>query len=338
MDCLTSEQVLSALRSAQWTAEEVAQLQEWVAGMRHSGECLALIEAAAQGRGCPRCGCKRVHRCGHASNLQRFRCLDCRRSYNALTGTPLARLRKRGHWLTYLQCVLESRTVRDAAQVTGVHRTTSFRWRHRFVPGAARDRPACLSGVVEADETYLLESQKGSRHMTRPARHRGGVATHRGIGRAHDCLLIAQDRNGNTLDFHTGRGPLTAVQLKASIGPALAADALLVSDGAASYRRFAQDAGIRHAGVNEGVSEGVSEWSKEWSNESGNTCAGMRKPGDIGLQNVHGWHARLKGWLVRFRGVASRYLIHYSGWQRILDTGCLTTPAQLLEVAVRLNR
>jgi hypothetical protein len=100
-----------------------------------------------------------------------------------LTGTPLARLRKKECWLTYLQCVLESRTVRESARVVGVHRTTSFRWRHRFVPGAMRDRPDKLSAIVEADETYRLESQKGSRHLTRKPRKRGGVAKRRGTNR-----------------------------------------------------------------------------------------------------------------------------------------------------------
>ena len=158
--------------------------------------------------------------------MQRFRCLGCRRSYNALTGTPLARLRLRGHWLTCLQCLLDSRTVRAAARMTGVHRTTSFRWRHRFVHGFMRDRLARLAGVVEADETYLLESQKGSRRMTRPARRRGGVAPYRGIGFAHDCVLVACDRVGGALDFHTGRGPVTATQLASSLGPVVAPESL----------------------------------------------------------------------------------------------------------------
>jgi transposase-like protein len=317
MDGFTPEQLLSARRSAQWSAGDLAQWRESVANIRDPGACLALIERAAAGRGCPRCGCSRVHRCGQASGLQRLRCLGCRRSYNALTGTPLARLRKRGHWLTYLQCVLESRTVRKAAAITGVHRTTSFRWRHRFVPGMTRDRPAQLSRIVEADETYLLESQKGARHMKRPARRRGGKAPQRATGRAHDCLLVACDRDGRAIDFHTGRGPVTARQLAASLGPVLADDALLISEGALAYRRFAQDAGIEH----------------EWLDVS----AGERQRGELHIRHVDGWHARLKGWLIRFRGVASRYLAHYSGWRRVLDEGRLTTPAQLLLVAARLG-
>ncbi|EEF22365.1 conserved hypothetical protein, partial [Ricinus communis] len=150
---LTFDELFAMLLAVRLSPDDVARLREWIVGIADPGECIALIEQAAVGRPCPHCGCVRKHRCGQASGLQRFRCLKCGRSHNALTGTPLARLRKKELWLPYLQCVLDSRTVRDAAQVVGVHRTTSFRWRHRFVPGAMRDRPATLSAIVEADET-----------------------------------------------------------------------------------------------------------------------------------------------------------------------------------------
>jgi transposase-like protein len=314
---LPFDEVLSLLSAAQLSAADLVRLREWIAGLAHPAECIALIEQAARGRPCPRCGCGRVHRCGQANGLQRFRCLGCGRSYNALTGTPLARLRKKECWLPFLQSILESRTVRDAARVTGVHRTTSFRWRHRFVPGAMRDRPAMLTAIVESDETYRLESQKGSRNLTRRPRKRGDVASRRGINREYDCLLIARDRTGQTLDFHTGRGQVTAAQLHACLKPVLPADVLLISDGAAAYRRFAVQAGITHEAVN--------------------VKAGVRARGAIHIQNVNSWHSRFKSWLVRFRGVASRYLINYSGWQRLLDARRLTTPAHLLCAAVRFG-
>jgi transposase-like protein len=306
-------QLFAALEEVVALPAALAQLRAWLGAIREPAECLALIEQAAHGRPCPHCGHCRAHRCGQASGLQRLRCLGCKRSYNALTGTPLARLRKRGHWLTYLECILDSRSVRAAADITGVHRTTSFRWRHRFVPGAARGRPAVLGLTVEADETYLLESQKGARDMSRPSRRRGGKARQRGITSEHDCLLVACDRNGQTLDFHTGRGPVSAVKLASCLGGVLPTHGLLISDGALAYRCFADDAGIRHAFVN--------------------VRAGEHARGEIHIQNVNGWHARFKGWLVRFRGVASKYLHHYSGWQRVLDTGRLNTPSRLLAAA-----
>jgi transposase-like protein len=313
--------MLSAMVSeATLTATDLARLRDCIASIARiadSTECLAVIEQSAQGRPCPHCHCSHKQRCGSANGLQRFRCCGCRRTHNALTGTPLARLRKREHWLSYLQCVLESRTVRDSARVTGVHRTTSFRWRHRFVAAAARDRPTELSGIVEVDETYRLESQKGSRNLNRPPRQRGGVASRRGINREHDCLLVARDRSGKTLDFHTGRGPVSARQLHDCLHPVLAKDVLLVSDAANAYRCFAREAHLTHEAVN--------------------VAAGRRARGAIHIQNVNAWHSRFKSWLVRFRGVASRYLVNYSGWQRLLDEQRLCTPTQWLRAAILVN-
>ena len=108
---------------------------------------------------------------------------------------------------------------------------------------------------------------------------------------------------------------MTAAQLRRHLRPVLASDVLLISDSAAAYRRFALDAGITHQAVN--------------------VQAGQRRRGAIHIQNVNGWHSRFKTWLVRFRGVASRYLSNYSAWQRLLDASRLVTPTHWLHAAVR---
>jgi transposase-like protein len=318
MQGLAFDELFALLSALPLQAADLTRLRTWIDGLVNSSECFASIAQAAGIPPCPHCRCPRVYRCGQASGLQRWRCIACGRSFNALTGTPLARLRKREAWLPYLHCILESRTVRDAARCVGVHRTTSFRWRHRFVPGAARERSLQLSAIVEADETYRLESQKGSRHLTRAPRRRGGVTRRRGINGEHDCLLVARDRSGQTLDFHTGRGPVTAAQLEVCLRPVLSPDILLISDSAAAYRRFAAGAGLTHEAVN--------------------LKAGIRARGAIHIQNVNAWHSHFKTWLVRFKGVASRYLVHYSGWQRVLDDRRLTTPVQLLRSIVQSGR
>ena len=85
--------------------------------------------------------------------------------------------------MSYLAAMAQSLTVRQSASDTGVHRNTSFRWRHRFLEWIIQDRPPTLQGITEADETYLLESKIGSRNLNRKARarKRGGSATKRGI-------------------------------------------------------------------------------------------------------------------------------------------------------------
>jgi hypothetical protein len=46
------------------------------------------------------------------------------------------------------------------------------------------DRQTPLGGIVDADEMYVLDSQKGARSLDRPARKRGGHASKRGISNA----------------------------------------------------------------------------------------------------------------------------------------------------------
>lgn len=151
MDDLTFD-VFTMLTATALSDDDVAHLREWIMGITDPLECVALIERAGAGRPCPHCDGGRKYRCGYASGLQRFRCLDCGRSHNVLTGTPLARLRKKESWLPYLRCALEARTVRDAARTIGVDRTTSFRWRHRLMPGAMYDRAKTRFACVEEDE------------------------------------------------------------------------------------------------------------------------------------------------------------------------------------------
>ena len=282
-----------------------------------------ISEVRAPGRCCPRCGNEQCYRHGFANDLQRFRCCACGRTFNDLTGTPLARLRLKAKWLAYSQVLLDSLPVRKAANRVGVHRNTAFRWRHRFLHWVKLDRPAALNGIVEADETFLLESQKGSRRLDRPPRRRGGRAAKRGISSELDCILVACDREGRTIDAVTGRGALRVAQLERDLLPRLNRQALLVSDSHAAYRAFARKHRIAHETVNLRARVRV------------------RRLGNLAIQvqNVNAYHQRFKSWLQRFRGVASRYLPNYLGWRWALDGERIIFPKQLLSIAISvINR
>jgi len=134
-----------------------------------------------------------------------------------------------------------------------------------------------------------------------------------------DCILVARDRGGQTLDAVTGRGALSKAQLKRHLLPYLDPQVLLVTDANAAYRAFAREHRIAHQSVN--LSAGVR----------------MRRGahGAIHVQNVHAYHRRLRDWLAPFHGVASRYLPNYLGWRRMLDGGKVTSADQLFRLAIR---
>jgi hypothetical protein len=46
--------------------------------------------------GCPHCECRQIGHWGRASGIPRYRCSNCRRTFNALMKTPLAHLRLAG--------------------------------------------------------------------------------------------------------------------------------------------------------------------------------------------------------------------------------------------------
>lgn len=302
--------LLSTLTGRQ--ADNTVELLKKAAG--ESTAATIIEKAAVETLACPRCRSTALHRNGHANGLQRFRCTICGRTFNSLTGTPLARLRHKGKWLDYLACLLDATTVRRAAAAVGVHKNTTFRWRHRFLTLPKTDRPLLLNGIAEADEIYFLESEKGARKLERAPRKRGGSAKKRGTSDEQICVLVARDRMGKTLDFVTGHGPVSKAQLKRCLLPVLEKDTLLVSDGNASYRYFARDAGISHQAVN--------------------IRQGIRVNGAIHVQNVNAYHSRFRLWMSRFHGVATHYLPNYLGWRWAVDANRIKSPSIMLMAAV----
>ena len=145
---------------------------------------------------------------------------------------------------------------------------------------------------MEADETYVLESRKGARGLGRKARRRGGKAKKRGLSREQVPVLMAADRSGTTVSAVLPR--VDAAALAAALDPVVAKDALLVSDGGASYPPCAAALGVSHESLNRSIGERVR--------------------GDLHVQTVNSRHSRLKDFLRPRRGIATRYLDNYLSW------------------------
>ena len=276
-------------------------LLEALQSKRPQSEALKLIECRFDAEPCcGHCASGAVQPWGRASGLKRYRCRDCRRTFNALTGTPLAQLHRRDVWLAYGQALADGVSLRKAAKRCRIDLTTSFRWRHRFLDATREKKAKAVTGIVEADETFFLRSQKGSRRIAgRVPRKRGGVAKKRGLSDEQVPVVIVRDRSKATSDavLPDLKGETIANVLR----PIVARDALLVSDGAGggAYRAFADAEGILHIGLA--------------------STAGERAWGVYHIQNVNAYASGLKDWMRRFRGVATKYLPNYLGWRRMVD-------------------
>jgi transposase-like protein len=283
-----------------------------------SGEdIVALLETEfAKAPVCGHCGSENFSKWGKATGMKRYMCRACDRTFNALTGTPLAHLHSKEKWLAYASALADGVSLRKAAARVGVHLETSFRWRHRFLATSKAAKAQHLSGIVEADETFILKSAKGSRKLTgRAPRKRGGKPTKTGTSPDdYDIVLIARDRSGATTDhiLHDLTAPTTAAVLK----PLVAKDAVLVSDGRDAYASFASAENILHISIIASHGEHVYD--------------------GFHIQNVNAYTSRFKAWMRPFNGVASWRLPTYLGWRRAVERLADNfTPERCLQNAYR---
>lgn len=199
-------------------------------------------------------------------------------TFNALTGTPLARLHMPEKHLENARLMAAGLSVRVTAERLGVSVPTAFKWRHRFLQAPLNQQPGTLSGLVETDETYILESFKGQRGgLPRPPKKRGTPGRTRGLGPDQIPVLVAREREM--------KGTLTAripTRSAASIAPVLAGrvvpDAVLVSDSAKAYRKVAKALNVSLMQVP--------------------ANAKHKTQGTLHINNANAYCSRLDGWLV----------------------------------------
>jgi transposase-like protein len=139
------------------------EVQTILAGRSAAAEGVAALDGRPVAeRVCPHCRRLGAVCRGRAKGWRRFSCAGCGRTFNTLTGTPLASLHDKGRRFAFARSPSGSETVRTSAAPCAAAVSTGFRWRHHFLQ-AIKTNTAALNGSVEADATDVLESRKGSR-------------------------------------------------------------------------------------------------------------------------------------------------------------------------------
>lgn len=231
---------------------------------------------------------------------QRYRCKECTKTFTETNATPIYRLKKANHWLEFIECMLLGLSLRESAKrMKDISHTTLFFWRHKILSALTQIDINVFDGIVEIDETYFLYSEKGSRHIQgRKPRKRGGSSQFRGISKEQVCVLVARDRTKNTFVGVLGRGRIQKSQLEGTISPKLNETNIHCTDAWRAFKTYATEIGLPYYRFKTGLE---------------------RTKGIYHIQNVNNYHQRLKQWILRFKGVATKYLQHYLAYFNFLD-------------------
>lgn len=122
---------------------------------------------------CPKCGSSRTKKNGKRNHIQLYKCNDCNTKYTLFTSTILEKTRWHWDiWIKVLEMTLNNYSLKDMLNVLeqdygceGINIKTLWAWRLKFIHVLASMPMPTLSGVIQIDETFIRESQKGSRHL-----------------------------------------------------------------------------------------------------------------------------------------------------------------------------
>jgi transposase-like protein len=254
---------------------------------------------------CPRCASKKYYKYGMDKGSQRFKCKECLRTFTEYTGTWIDGLHKKSDVLRYLELMIEGKSLDKISRTMGINKKTAFDWRHKILSSLDQDKGDEMGGIVESDETFFEESEKGNRHLTgRPGRKRGsstipGKEKKRGISNNKAAVIATVDRCGAMNLCVATMGRIGKEDITRSIAGALSDNTVLCTDGHVSYKGFAKDNKLNHVVLRADLKQHV-------------------KNGVYHIQNVNSIHNRLKKWIDNtFWGVSTKYMQNYLGWFRL---------------------
>ncbi len=132
------------------------------------------LEAYGVNSVCPKCQSTHIVKNGIRTNgVREYRCQDCRYRFSLFTGTILEKTRWHWDiWIKVLEMTLNNYSLDDMIQVlekdfscSGIDKKTIWLWRLKLIHALTSMPQPKLTGVIQVDETFIRESQKGSRNL-----------------------------------------------------------------------------------------------------------------------------------------------------------------------------
>ncbi|MCT4614469.1 MAG: IS1595 family transposase [Marinifilaceae bacterium] len=262
---------------------------------------------------CPHCNSKEIVSYGFRNEAQRYKCKSCGKTYNILTNSPLAKLRLKKKWLKYCECLKSGYSIRKTAEICGINKNTALKWRHRFLENNKVNKVQKLTGLVEADDCFFFKSEKGNKKLNRLPRKRGARNTSNENSIDKHTLFVNIDGIGSVYDIL--RDKLQDIDIK-EIYSLMETNSAYCVKNFKNYRDILQRTEIKNNLVNPEKARYLKNKNK-YTNEAWSYCLSIQK------------------WMLRFNGVASKYLENYLAWFRTLnELGLNINANKLLERAI----
>ncbi len=229
----------------------------------------------------------------------RFKCKDCGVTFGEVKGTTVFGSHKDAFvWKRYISLLLEGRSITKCSEECKISRQTAFVWRHKILNAlTSRSFSDEFNGLLEMDEMYLRISYKGnhknSKTFTMPRKSfKRGTDNRIPGNNSKASVLCVVERNRGYSAMVSCRGTLNLPLLHEIFDNRISNQSIVLTDGLRAYNQYFQETNIEHIIL-------PSQHGKPT----------VRGPYHI--NNVNALQKRFRGFLIKYNGIATKYLNHY---------------------------
>ena len=247
---------------------------------------------------CPHCGSKKVIKYGTKGGKQRFQCNSCSKTFMLTTNTIMAESHQPVWvWKQLIKDTIHGQSIDHSVQSLGISHQCAFDMRQKFLLALMdfnADNQTKLGQVSELDETYVLESYKGSKFSDsaprKPRRH-GAKAERPGISSEYICICTGIQRQGEPFAMTVNRAKPSTSELNKVFDGHIDSGALILCDGLRGYQslNLLTDCAV------------VDVHSADYAQRS-----------FYNLNTANRFHCFIKEQYRKYRGVATKYLNRYN--------------------------
>ena len=242
---------------------------------------------------CQRCRCEYVTKAGVHNGRQVYKCKNCKYQFRETAKSLVYYSHKYYLLVDYIKCMLEGKSLRACAREVGISLPTSFRWRHKILAAIqGLEGGINFSGITEADELLLQYSEKGRRYKTLEEKEQAMKTVHPNV-----AVLVMTDREGNLLFKHTGENKVQNSQIKEELKRRVSENNLICFKPNDEFKQAVMESPSKKVIV-------------------------RRKTKGLTIYSVNVAEKKISNflvWMMRFRGVATKYLQNYLMWFVVMN-------------------